>query len=90
MSAWLVKHIQPQRLGLLIAGFILLTNARMLAILAGAPNRVANAFFVAIVALWVYVVFHAVMERRRAIRADERPATQGSGELIPVEVFGDE
>jgi uncharacterized membrane protein YfcA len=87
IAAWLVKHIQTQRLGLLIAGFILLTNARTMAILAGADDRIANAFFGVIVALWCYVVFHAVTERRKAIRAS---ANERRGDLIPVEVFGEE
>jgi uncharacterized membrane protein YfcA len=88
MAAWLVKHIQTRKLGLLIAGFILLTNARTIAILAGAPDRVANLFFVVIVALWVYVVFHAMMERRKAIRATQEGRL--APDYVPVEVFGEE
>lgn len=70
IAAALTKIIPAQRLGLMIGGIILLTNARTIAVIAGADKSIVTMFFGAVVALWVLMVGQAIHIHRRS-RAEQ-------------------
>lgn len=65
IAAALTRIIPAQRLGLMIAGIILLTNARTIAVIAGADRAIVTMFFAAVVALWILMVGQAIHIHRR-------------------------
>lgn len=77
IAAALTRIIPAQRLGLMIAGIILLTNARTIAVIAGADRAIVTMFFAAVVALWILMVGQAIHIHRRT-RAEANGDRVGS------------
>jgi len=70
IAAYMVRHLNPRLLGVVVGGFICFTNARVLMGAAGIQGDAFLAIYVVLVAVWIVAILIAVAQ----IRA-ERSAT---------------
>ena len=65
IAAYIVRHLNPRLLGVIVGGFICVTNARVLMGAAGIKGDAVLAIYVGIVAVWISAVFMAVAKVRK-------------------------
>jgi len=65
IAAYMVRHLNPRLLGVIVGGFICFTNARVLMGAAGIKGDAFLAIYVGIVGVWISAVFMAVVKVRK-------------------------
>jgi uncharacterized protein len=75
LAAWLVKHLAPRKLGVIVGAAILLTNARTLASTFGVNGAWRTAMYLAIVAVVGAVAAWRLTQSRQRRRAKAIAAT---------------
>jgi uncharacterized membrane protein YfcA len=75
LAAWLVKHLAPRKLGVIVGAAILLTNARTLASTFGVNGAWRTAMYLAIVAVVGAVATWRLAQSRQRRRAKAIAAT---------------
>lgn len=84
LAAWLVRHVTPTLLGASVGGLILVTNARTLFDVYGAPQTVRGPVYLGLAAVWTLAVGVVVRRHRRngepLLNRDQRrgPAEQAA------------
>jgi len=73
IAAYLVRHLNPRLLGVVVGGFICFTNARVLLTAAGISGDAFFLLYAVVVAAWVAAVVSVV----RAVRRER--SAEGSG-----------
>jgi hypothetical protein len=73
IAAYLVRHLNPQLLGVIVGGFICFTNARVLLAAAGISGDVFLLIYAAIVITWAGTVAFVVraIRRERSVEGSE-------------------
>ena len=64
IAAYMVRHLNPRLLGVIVGGFICFTNARVLMGAAGITGDAFLAIYLGIVTIWIAAVFMAVAKVR--------------------------
>ena len=64
IAAYMVRHLNPRLLGVIVGGFICFTNARVLMGAAGITGDAFLAIYLVIVTIWIAAVFIAVAKVR--------------------------
>jgi lysylphosphatidylglycerol synthetase-like protein (DUF2156 family) len=82
VAAWLVKHLAPRKLGVIVGAAILLTNARTLASTFGVTGAWRAAMYLAIVA----VVGALAAWRLAQSRQRRRDRAVAAGQPLPEPV----
>jgi hypothetical protein len=72
-AAYMVRHLNPRILGVVVGGFICFTNARVLLTAAGISGDAFFLLYAVVVAAWVAAVVSVV----RAVRRER--SAEGSG-----------
>jgi uncharacterized membrane protein YfcA len=75
LAAWLVKHLAPRKLGVIVGAAILLTNARTLASTFGVNGAWRTAMYLAIVAVVGALAAWRLTQSRQRRRAKAVAAT---------------
>ena len=65
IAAYLVRHLNPRLLGVIVGGFICFTNARILLIAAGVTSDAFLAAYLVIVGTWIAAVAIVLRRLRR-------------------------
>lgn len=68
IAAYLVRHLNPRTLGVIVGGFICFTNARVLLLAAGISEGPFLAAYMAIIVIWSLAVASVVRSIRKASR----------------------
>ena len=74
IAAYLVRHLNPRLLGVVVGGFICFTNARVLLSAAGISGDTLLLIYAVLVIAWITAVVFAV----RAVRLERRAEGSGS------------
>jgi hypothetical protein len=74
IAAYLVRHLNPRLLGVVVGGFICFTNARVLLSAAGISGDAFLLVYAVLVIAWITAVVFAV----RAVRLERRAEVSGS------------
>ncbi len=72
VAAWLVRVLPPRILGVGAGGLIVLTNARTIAVAAGASPAATTILLLALVILWLAVIARVVQHERMARARQQR------------------
>jgi uncharacterized membrane protein YfcA len=87
VAAWLVKHLPPRRLGVIVGAGILLTNARTLMNTFGVQGLGRSAVYLTIAAVVGAVAAWRLSQSRRLRQAKQaaaaRPLAEPATELVP-------
>jgi uncharacterized membrane protein YfcA len=87
LAAWLVKHLAPRKLGVVVGSAILVTNARTLASTFGVNGAWRTAMYLAIVAvvgsLAAWRLAQSRQRRRSRAMAVARPSAQPAPQRMP-------
>jgi uncharacterized membrane protein YfcA len=68
IAAYMVRHLNPRLLGVVVGGFICFTNARVLLLAAGISEGPFLASYMAIIVIWSLAVASVVRSIRKASR----------------------
>lgn len=68
IAAYMVRHLNPRLLGVVVGGFICFTNARVLLSSAGVSGDLFLAAYIVIIAIWSLAVASVVRSIRKASR----------------------
>lgn len=68
IAAYMVRHLNPRLLGVVVGGFICFTNARVLLLAAGISEDPFLAAYMAIIVIWSLAVASVVRSIRKASR----------------------
>jgi hypothetical protein len=82
LAAWLVKHLAPRKLGVIVGAAILLTNARTLASTFGVNGAWRTAMYLAIVAAVAALASWRLSQSRQRRRAKARAAAHPLAEPV--------
>jgi uncharacterized membrane protein YfcA len=66
IAAYMVRHLNPQLLGVIVGGFICFTNARVLMGAAGIKGDAFLLIYLVIVAIWISAIAAAALKIRSA------------------------
>jgi uncharacterized protein len=67
IAAWLVRIVPSYMLGVLVGGFIILTNSMTIIKTVALPVSLATLAYVLIIGLWAIAIFYQLKNRKRAI-----------------------
>lgn len=67
IAAWLVRIVPSYMLGVLVGGFIILTNSMTVIKTVALPVTLATLAYTLIIGLWVVAIFYQVKNRKRFI-----------------------
>ncbi|MFM8997525.1 MAG: sulfite exporter TauE/SafE family protein, partial [Candidatus Limnocylindrus sp.] len=75
IAAYMVRHLNPRLLGVIVGGFICFTNARTLLAAAGVSDDTFQIVYAAIVIVWAVSVALVVraIRRERSTEGSRRP-----------------
>ena len=65
IAAYLVRHLNPRLLGVIVGGFICFTNARVLLSAAGVSGDLFLATYVVLIAVWSASIAAVVIALKR-------------------------
>ncbi|MDQ1000518.1 putative membrane protein YfcA [Neobacillus niacini] len=67
IAAWLVRIVPSYMLGVLVGGFIILTNSMTIIKTVALPVSLATLAYVLIIGLWAIAIFYQLKNRKRAL-----------------------
>lgn len=71
IAAWLVRIVPSYMLGVLVGGFIILTNSMTIIKSVALPVSLAALTYVLIIAIWMVAIIYQVKNRKRPIAANQ-------------------
>lgn len=71
IAAWLVRIVPSYMLGVLVGGFIILTNAMTIIKTAALPASLATLAYALIIVLWMVAIFYQLRNRKRFITVNQ-------------------
>jgi uncharacterized protein len=69
IAAWLVRIVPSYMLGVLVGGFIILTNSMTIIKTVALPVSLATVAYILIIGLWSVAIFYQVRNRKRYVAA---------------------
>ncbi|MGA1422395.1 MAG: sulfite exporter TauE/SafE family protein, partial [Candidatus Limnocylindrus sp.] len=75
IAAYLVRHLNPRLLGVIVGGFICFTNARVLLSAIGVTGDIFLGMYTIIVSVWTLIIVAVVRAIRQERQADEPGAS---------------
>lgn len=75
IAAYLVRHLNPRLLGVIVGGFICFTNARVLLSAIGVTGDIFLGMYIIIVSVWTLIIVAVVRAIRQERQADEPGAS---------------
>lgn len=71
IAAWLVRIVPSYMLGVLVGGFIILTNSMTIIKSVALPVSLAALTYVLIIAIWMVAIIYQVKNRKRSIAVNQ-------------------
>lgn len=71
IAAWLVRIVPSYMLGVLVGGFIILTNSMTIIKTVALPVSLATLAYVLIIGLWAVAIFYQVKNRKRFVAVQQ-------------------
>ncbi|PAE32160.1 sulfite exporter TauE/SafE family protein [Bacillus sp. 7884-1] len=71
IAAWLVRIVPSYMLGVLVGGFIILTNSMTIIKSVSLPVSLATLTYVLIIAIWMVAIIYQVKNRKRSIAVNQ-------------------
>jgi uncharacterized protein len=71
IAAWLVRIVPSYMLGVLVGGFIILTNSMTIIKSVSLPVSLAALTYVLIIAIWMVAIIYQVKNRKRSIAVNQ-------------------
>jgi uncharacterized membrane protein YfcA len=75
IAAYLVRHLNPRLLGVIVGGFICFTNARVLLSAIGVTGDIFLGMYIIIVSVWTLIIVAVVRAIRQERQGDEPGAS---------------